>query len=277
MTTRRGAATSRRRVGRQQRVQPRVVDVGRPAGRPPRRRRGRRARRRCSIARTVSSRMPVREASSRMRPRPSRGLRVPVAAAELAQRVEDVDVEPDVGVGQPVGAGPGVEERRRRPGRCRPSASASRASPRAEIPSQQGSPIWQARAKDCSSSSAARVEVAARQARPRPSRACGHGRNESQWSRSASSTRRARRLVGRVEVAAQQADPAQHRQGERLAPRLARRAGERTASLEQRDGPRVVGRGRWPPSRGRSSPWPGPTGTPSASASTSVSHRSARS
>ena len=68
-----------------------------------------------------------------------------------------------------------------------PEASATSASPRAEMPSQHGSPIWQARANDCSRQSAAPA-TSPWDSRTWPSSACGQGRNASQCSRSASST-----------------------------------------------------------------------------------------
>ena len=68
-----------------------------------------------SMARTVSSRIPVRDDRSCISSTQAAGPRVAVADAQLAQRVEDVDVEPDVGVGQAGGPGPRVEQPRERP------------------------------------------------------------------------------------------------------------------------------------------------------------------
>ena len=126
--------------------------------RPPRRQPVEPSRARCSIARTVSSRIPAREASSCIFLGPGVRQRVPVVSTHRAQRIQDVHVEPHVGVRQPVASCPSVEQVGQRPVGARPLASATRASPRARSPSQQGSPIWQARANDCSRQAAAPAE-----------------------------------------------------------------------------------------------------------------------
>ena len=136
-----------------------------------------------------------------------------------------------------------------------PAASATRASPRAEIPSQHGSPIWQARANDCSRHAAAPASSPAASSAS-PSIACGHGRKDSQCSRSASSMAAPSCPVGHVQVAAQQADPSQHRQRVDLEARFARGPRCLDGLLQQGDGAAGSRRDRWRPSRGRSSPSP---------------------
>ena len=69
-------------------------------------------------------------------------------------------------------------------------------------------------------------------------------------------------LVGGVEVAAQQADPAEHGQGVRLAARVADRPGERGPPPRAGRAPAGSRPGRSRPSPGRSSPSRGPTATP---------------
>ena len=154
-----------------------------------------RARRSWSIARTVSSRIPVRDARSSISSTQVAGLRVAVAPTELAQRVEDVDVEPDVGVGQAVGARPRVEEHGEGP------VDVARGL------GQQGQPAGRdplpAGVADLAGPRERLLEACGRRRRGRPSEsqacpssACGQGRNESQWSRSARSPA-ARQELGR--------------------------------------------------------------------------------
>ena len=112
-----------------------------------------------------------------------------------------------------------------------PDASATRASPRAEIPSQHGSPIWQARANDCSrhaeaSSHAALGQPHLTEQRLRP------GQEGQPVVAVRQLDSRAELFGGLVERAAEQVDAPEHRQAEGLSSRLEAER-ERRRLLEQ--------------------------------------------
>ena len=117
-----------------------------------------------------------------------------------------------------------------------PSASRTRASPRAEIPSQHGSPIWQALANDCSRQARAPDDVAPREQHVPEERL--RPRQEGQPVLPLGRVHRGPEVrVGCIEVAAQETDPAQHRQPVGLATRLGHVAGGAGRVLEE--GPRA--------------------------------------
>ena len=173
---------------------------------------------------------------------PGRGLRVAVAPAELAERVEDVDVEPDVRVGQAVGARPGVDEhgegsvhltlglgQQGQPagGDALPAGVADLAGPGEGLLEGAGGG----------------VEVAEREP-GLTEHGLGPGQEREPVVTLGQVAGGRQDLGGLDEVAPQQADAAQHRQAERLPPRLAR--------VAARPGPRPAA-GRWragtPPGR----------------------------
>lgn len=102
-----------------------------------------------------------------------------VPPAKLTQGVEDVDVEPTVEIREARAPCAGVEQDGERTLHVARRLGDQR-QPRAEMLSQQGSPIWQARANDCSRLSEAPAS-SPWQSRTWPSNACGHGRKDSQW------------------------------------------------------------------------------------------------
>ena len=60
----------------------------------------------------MSSLIPDRDARLRSVSTQTSGIRMAVPPAEVALRVEDVAVEPEIGFGQPAAAGPGVGQQR---------------------------------------------------------------------------------------------------------------------------------------------------------------------
>ena len=159
-----------------------------------------------------------------------------VPPAEVALRVEDVPVEPEIGFGQPAAAGPGLGQHRdgtlglaRGPGHQGEAAGGHRLPARIAELAGPGEGLLQQFGRS-SRVSPGQLHLTAQRLRPR---------QERQPVVILGQLDRRVEVPGRrVQGAAEQADPAQHGQGVGLLPR---RLGQRDRLLQVADGTPVTG------------------------------------
>ncbi len=207
---------------------------------------------------------------------PVRGLRMGVPPTEGAQRVEDVGVEPDVGVGDPVAARAGVERGCRRPARCgRPTPPPGPA---------RGPPCPPSRGRRAGRPGRRHARGSARRPRARwrarcssPCSASRPGQERQPVPALGQGDRLREPRGGVVQAPAEQVDPAVHRQRVRLTTGVVDLASRPHRPLEQRRPPAGSCPGRCARTRGSWWPWPAPRATPGRASTASVSQRSARS
>ena len=198
------------------------------------------SRHRCTAARAASSAMPQRCARAASSATHSAPCRAGGAPPRPRQRVEDVRVHPDVGVREPGGAPPGVEQRSRPRRRRRRARACTRPEPAgrqplparvADLAAQREGVLEAGRAP----STSPRLQVGLRAQRLRP----------GQERRPARRRRAGDRLVQHrcrgLGLAAQQVHPADHRQRRR---RGAARPAPRRTPRAGRSAPRRTGRRR---------------------------------